>query len=152
MRKPKDWEPEFFVTPMSELSDLIGNVFSRYQGGSSKGNTAQSDQVVTLLNQLKGQIMALSAQVQSLVDEVAATKSIEAASATAMAGMAKQISDLQAQVAAAAANGTISAEDAAAIAQSVSDLKDGATALQAAVPANTDPAAAAPAAPAAPGA
>ena len=86
--------------------------------------------------------MALSAQVQALVDQVTASKSIEAASALAWTGMVNQLTDLKAQLAAAvAAAGAagMSAEDTVAITKAVTDLHDSATVLQTAVPANTTP-------------
>lgn len=84
--------------------------------------------------------MPLSASVQNLVDQVAASKSIEAASAAALVQLVTQSKALSDQVAALTAAGqTMSAEDAAAIAQAASDLHDSAVALQTAVPAGTDP-------------
>lgn len=87
--------------------------------------------------------MSLSATVQGLVDQIAASKSIEASSAAAMVQLvtqsklnADQITSLMAQV---AAGNALSPEDAAAIAKGATDLHDSATALQAAVPANVPP-------------
>lgn len=142
-RKSRDWEPSYFVVPMTELSDIIQTTFSRYQGGP-KGNPAQgqSDQAVVLLTDMKGRIMALSAQVQSLVDQVAASKSIEASSAASLAQLVSQSADLKAQVAAAVASAGaagMSAEDSAAIVQAATDLHDSAAALADAAPKNTAP-------------
>ncbi len=89
--------------------------------------------------------MALSKSVQDLVDQVAASKSLEASSAAAMTELVNQSAQLKKTVddlmAAAAAAGTpgMTADDAAAIAQAAKDLADSATALQAAVPASTPP-------------
>src|SRR6266699_1519266 len=96
-------------------------------------------------NSEKDNSMALSKTVQDLVDQVAASKSLEASSAAAMTELVNQSAQLKKTVddlmAAAAAAGTpgMTAEDAAAIAQAAADLAASATALQAAVPASTPP-------------
>lgn len=84
--------------------------------------------------------MPLSASVQTLVDQVAASKSVEAASAAALMQLVTQSKALTDQIAALTAAGTqMSAEDQAAIAQAATDLHDSAVALQTAVPAGTEP-------------
>ncbi len=96
-------------------------------------------------NSEKDNSMALSKTVQDLVDQVAASKSLEASSAAAMTELVNQSAQLKKTVddlmAAAAAAGTpgMTAEDAAAIAQAAADLAASAVALQSAVPANTTP-------------
>lgn len=85
--------------------------------------------------------MPISASVQTLVDQVAASKSVEAASAAALVQLVSQSAALASQIADLTAAGTaMSAEDQAAIAQAATDLHDSAVALQSAVPANTPPA------------
>ena len=84
--------------------------------------------------------MALQADVQKLVDEVAANsslvKSVEAASGV----LSTQITDLKNQVSALQAGQVLTAEDLTAIQASVATLGETNTELQAAVPANTAPA------------
>lgn len=90
-----------------------------------------------VIDQAKDTNMALSKTVQDLVDQVAASTSLQAASAAAMTELVRQSADLSAQVAALTAAGTaMSAEDAAAITKAAADLAASAVALQAAVPAN----------------
>jgi hypothetical protein len=97
---------------------------------------------------LKGSIMAVSAAVQSLLDQVKANTSLEQSADLALKALAKQISDLgtqisalQAQVAAGAALG---ADDLAALSTAQKDLATSATTLQVDVPANVPPATPAP--------
>ena len=96
-------------------------------------------------NAEKDNSMALSKSVQDLVDQVAASKSLEASSAAAMTELVNQsallkktIDDLNAAAASAGAPG-MTAEDAAAIAQAAGDLAASAVALQAAVPTGVTP-------------
>lgn len=82
--------------------------------------------------------MPLSSSVQNLVDQVTASKSVEAASAAALAQLVTQSKALTDQVAAlTAAGSSMSAEDQEAIAKAAQDLHDSAVALQAAVPVGT---------------
>lgn len=148
MRKPKYWEPPFIQVPVAELQRVVWEVIndvllggSAPKGGSS--TVVDNAATVSLLRQIKDMLMSLSPQVQSLVDQIAASKSIEASSAAAMVQLVSQskansdkITTLMAQVAAGSA---LSAEDAAAIAKGAADLHDSATALQAAVPASVPP-------------
>jgi len=92
-------------------------------------------------NIVKEMIMALSASVQRLVDEVAASKSIQASSSAAMTELVTQSANLSKQIADLVAAGTaMSAEDMAAIDQASTDLAEAAVALQAAIPVNVPPA------------
>lgn len=101
------------------------------------------DHLIRLLeqpNHLKGMIMALQADVQHLVDQVAANTSAVAAAASALEVEAKQIADLQAQLAAIIPGDPIDAEDLAAIKTAADQLQQTNIQLQAAVPANATPA------------
>lgn len=144
MRKPKDWEPQYIQVPIEYLQgiieDIVDTTLSSYQGGGT-GTTIGSDlAVINLLTNIKDMIMPLSASVQNLVDQVAASKSIEASSAAALVQLVTQSKALSDQVAALTAAGTgMSAADAAAITKAATDLHDSATALQAAVPASVSP-------------
>jgi hypothetical protein len=91
-------------------------------------------------NNVKEMIMALSVSVQRLVDQVAASKSLQAASAAALTELVNQSAALSKQIADLVVSGSMSAEDMAAIDQASTDLADAAVALQAAVPVNTPPA------------
>ena len=95
------------------------------------------DALTDLVKELKGNIMSLTAEVQALVDQVAANTSAEASAAAAEKQLATQIADLQAQIAAIVPGAAISPEDLAAIVASTSSLKDSMTALVGAIPANT---------------
>lgn len=86
-------------------------------------------------------IMALTAQVQALVDAVAANKNGVKAALDGLAAEATQIAALQAQIAALQPGAPIDAEDLTAITKAVSDLGDTNSQLQVAVPANVPPAA-----------
>lgn len=167
--KPKDWEPQYTQVPIASLQQIIQDVVNATLSGggvdasavqSSTGGISTSNvEVVLLLNNIKGMIMALTASVQALVDQVAATKSYEDASKAAMALLVTQSKALSDQVATLTAAGTgMSAADAAAVTQATADLHASAVALEVAVPANVAPAPVAaapvvdPAAPAAPAA
>ena len=82
-------------------------------------------------------LMAISAEVQKVIDDIAANTSIAKASAAALVLEAQQITDLQAQIAALQAGTVLSAEDKAALVQGAADLESTNTALQTATPANT---------------
>lgn len=81
-------------------------------------------------------IMALSPQVQALVDAVAANTSAVKAATDGLALEATQIADLKAQIAAITPGQAIDQEDLDAITKAVADLSATNTALQSAVPAN----------------
>jgi len=81
--------------------------------------------------------MALDAQVQRLVDAVAANTNAVKSAQDALALEANQIADLKAQIAAIQPGQAIDAEDLAAITKAADDLQATNTALQAAVPQNT---------------
>lgn len=143
-RGRKEYEPQY-VAPVridslqQWLRDTFNTTLNGYQGGS-KSDLGSSLAVTNLLKTIKDMLMALSAQVQTLVDQVAASKSIEASSAASLAQLVTQSKSLADQVAALTAAGTgMSAEDAAAIAQASTDLHDSAAALAAAAPQNTAP-------------
>lgn len=158
-RKPKDWEEPYVAAVRSAelqsfLVDAVNLALSSYQGGGSANSLGSNIAAVALLKQVKDTVMALSAQVQNLVDQVAASKSAEASSAASLAQLVTQSAALKDQVAAAvAAAGTagMSAEDSAAIVQATTDLHDSAAALADAAPKNVEAGASAePIAPAAP--
>jgi hypothetical protein len=81
--------------------------------------------------------MALTAEIQKVIDDIAANTSIAKSSAAALKLEAQQITDLQAQIAALQAGTVLSAEDKAALVQGAADLEQTNTDLQAAVPAGT---------------
>lgn len=144
MRKFKNWEPQYTVVPTLYLQqiiqDVVNTTLSGYQGGGSATNMGSDIAAVNLLTFIKDTIMSVDANIQSLVDQVTASKSIEAASATALAQLVTQSKELSDKVNALTAAGTgMSAEDAALLAGATKDLHDSATALAAAVPANTTP-------------
>lgn len=85
-------------------------------------------------------LMALSPQVQALVDDVTANTDAVNAALAGLAAEAKQISDLQAQIAAIQPGQPIDADDLAAITAAASQLGQTNTALTAAIPANVQPA------------
>ena len=91
--------------------------------------------------------MAVSAQVQALLTQVALNTSLEQSADLALKALSAQITALGQQIAALqaqiAAGTSLSADDIAALATSVTDLQTSATTLQADVPANTPAAAAA---------
>lgn len=151
-RKAKYWEPPFIQVPVNYLQQIVQDVvnitMTSIQTGIPLPNPttpSANQEVVNLLNNIKDMIMPLSAQVQTLVDQVAASKSIEASSAAAMVQMVSQskalADQLTAAVAAAGAAG-MSAADSAAIVQAATDLHDSASALATAVPASVPPPAA----------
>lgn len=88
------------------------------------------------VDEIKEMIMALQADVQALVDQVAANTSAVQGAIAGLQAEAAQIAALQAQIAALPPNAPIDAEDLAAIQTAVTNLKDTNAALQTAVPAN----------------
>lgn len=84
---------------------------------------------------IRNTLMGLQADVQKLIDEVAANSSLAQASNQALQIQSKQITDLQTQIGTLQAGAPIDAEDLAAIQKAVSDLAETNTALQTAVPA-----------------
>lgn len=88
--------------------------------------------------------MAISAQVQALIDQVKINTSLEQSADLALKALAAQIADLGTQIKALqdqlAAGGTLGADDIAALAQTQQDLAASAKTLAADVPANTTPA------------
>lgn len=144
MRKFKNWEPQYTVVPTAYLQQIVQDVvnatLSGYQGGGTANVIGSDIAAVNLLNLIKDTIMSVDANVQALVDQVTASKSVEAASAAALAQLVTQSKDLSDKVAALTAAGTgMSAADAALLASATKDLHDSATALAAAVPTNTAP-------------
>ena len=95
-------------------------------------------------SRLETLIMAVSAQVQALLSQVALNTSLEQSADLALKALSAQITSLSNQVAALqaqiAAGTSLSADDIAALATSVTELQTSATTLQADVPANTTPA------------
>lgn len=85
--------------------------------------------------------MAISPEVQVVIDAIAANSSLVASVDAALKAEAVQITDLQTQVAALqaqiAAGAPLSADDVAALATGLTQLQDTNTKLQADVPANT---------------
>ena len=92
-------------------------------------------------NEREDILMTISAQVQSVLDQVKLNTSLEQSADLALQalsaqikGLSDQISTLEGQVAAGA---TLGADDIAALATTVNDLQTSATKLQADIPANT---------------
>jgi hypothetical protein len=82
--------------------------------------------------------MALSADVQKLIDGVAQNRNLALANGQALQIQEKQIADLKAQLAGIQPGQPIDAEDLTAIQKAVTDLADTNTQLQSAVPANVN--------------
>jgi len=82
-------------------------------------------------------LMAIQADVQRLVDEVAQNKDLVTSVAQALQVQGKQIDDLKAQVTGLQAGQVLTVDDLNAIKTAVTDLGDTNTALQTATPANT---------------
>lgn len=83
--------------------------------------------------------MAISAEVQAVLDAIKTNTSLVASVDAALKAEAVQIKALQDQIAALQAGGTLSAEDKAGLTQGAADLATTNAALQADVPANTTP-------------
>ncbi len=103
------------------------------------------------LVQAQGKIlMAVSSEVQSALDKVTETVSLEKSVVAGLAAQATQITALNATIAQLQATidagGTLSADDIAALATVGQDLDTVNTALQTSIPANVTPPATAPAA------
>jgi hypothetical protein len=102
---------------------------------------------------LEDLIMAVSAQVQALLDQVKLNTSLEQSADLALKALGAQITALGQQIAALqaqiAAGTSLSADDIAGLATSVTELQASATTLQGDVPANTTPPASTPGQPAA---
>jgi phage shock protein A len=81
--------------------------------------------------------MAVSAEVQTVLDEIKQTKSLAQSVDAGVKLMQGQITDLQNQIAALQAGTVLSAEDKAALVQGAQDLADTNTSLQSDIPANT---------------
>ena len=86
--------------------------------------------------------MSISAQVQTLLDQVAKNTSLEQSADLALKALSVQISDLSMQVAAlqaqiSAGGAPLGADDIAALAQSVTELQVSASTLAGDIPANT---------------
>lgn len=97
--------------------------------------------IFSLLLDLEERLMTVSAQVQSVLDKVTQTESLEQSVLTAIQAQGSQITnlnteiaDLQAQL---AAGGTIGTDDLAALATIGQDLDDVNSGLASAIPANT---------------
>jgi hypothetical protein len=84
--------------------------------------------------------MAISAEIQDVLDKIKANTSLVQSVDAAMKAEAAQITDLQNQIAALQAGAPLSADDKAALVQASADLAATNAALQADVPANTTPA------------
>lgn len=81
--------------------------------------------------------MAISAEIQAVLDGIAKNTSLVQSVDAALKAEAAQIADLQAQIAALTAGTVLSADDKAALVQAAADLAATNTELQADVPANT---------------
>ncbi len=103
--------------------------------------TIDHDAIIARLKHLEKAIMAISPQVQSVLDAIAANSSLVASVDAGFKAEAKQITDLQTQVAALqaqiAAGNTLSADDIAALAAGLQQLGDTNAKLQTDVPAGT---------------
>lgn len=80
--------------------------------------------------------MALSADVQRLIDDVTANRNLAQSTNQAFGVLEQQIKNLQDQVSGLQAGQTVNADDVAAIKKAADDLEATNTALQAATPAN----------------
>lgn len=96
--------------------------------------------VAWLAKQIAKEIV-MTPEIQKAIDDIEATKQLEAAAAAALTlqgtqitALGAQIADLQAQIAAGAG---VTAADLAALKAKTDELEQSNTALQAAVPANT---------------
>ena len=78
--------------------------------------------------------MAISAEVQKVLDDIAANKSASASIEQGVALLQKQIADLQIQIASATG---LSADDKTALGAAATDLESTTAALATAIPANT---------------
>ena len=86
------------------------------------------------LERLEKLVMAISPEVQKILDDIAANKSVAASTAAGVQLLLTQIADLKTQI----ANATgLSAEDKAALTQGATDLESTTTALGTAIPAGT---------------
>lgn len=135
MRKQRDYEPLYLKIPLE--------VIRQHCIGYDEIPFSHQPTSITEVKELKEAIMALSAQVQTLVDQVTASTSVEAASAAALLQLVTQSKALSDQVAAlmaeVAAGTSLSPADAAALTKAATDLHDSATALATAVPVGTVP-------------
>lgn len=86
------------------------------------------------LERLEKIVMAISAEVQKVLDDIAANKSVAASTAAGVQLLLTQIADLKTQIAAIPVGG-LSAEDKAALTQGATDLESTTTALGTAIPA-----------------
>lgn len=111
--------------PESELRAVIEEV----RGLASRTSSAKLEKL----------IMGLTAEVQALVDKVAANTDIVKSAEQALTALEGQIGALQAQLGAIQPGQSISAEDLAALQKAASDLGETNAGLQAAIPANTAP-------------
>jgi hypothetical protein len=99
--------------------------------------------VTGVLQHLTKEIIAMRAEIQTLVDNVAQLKTNKASSDLAWTTMVAQTTDLKTQVAALqaqAAAGGIDSDSLAAVVKAAGDVHDVATGMQQAVPANVPPA------------
>ena len=81
----------------------------------------------------------MDAKIQSAIDQIHETKTIEQASAAALQLLSQQTADLKAKIEELTAAGTVSQDDLAALGAAVTELHDSSVALQTATPANTTP-------------
>jgi hypothetical protein len=82
-------------------------------------------------------LMAIQADVQKLIDEVAQNKDLVTSVAQALQVQGKQIDDLKAQITGLQAGQVLTVDDLTAIQGAVTQLGETNTALQTATPANT---------------
>ena len=110
--------------------------FHHYRNLSSESRS-QADRLEHKLAQMEKMLMAISAEVQAVLDQIKQNTSLVASVDAALKAEAAQITALQAQIAALQAGTVLSAEDKAALVTAATDLAATNTTLQADVPANT---------------
>ena len=101
---------------------------------------SQADRLEHKLAHMEKMLMAISAEVQAVLDQIKQNTSLVASVDAALKAEAVQIKALQDQIAALQTGGVLSAEDKAALVQAATDLAATNAELQADVPANTTPA------------
>lgn len=81
--------------------------------------------------------MAISQEVQGLLDQARVTQSLVKSVDLGLKAQSVQINDLQAQIATLQAGAPLSADDKAALQEAANDLSESNTTLQSDIPANT---------------
>ena len=115
------------------------NINVHHYRNLSSESRSQADRLEHKLAHMEKMLMAISAEVQKVIDDITANTSLVKSVDAALKLQGTQITDLQAQIAALQAGSVLSAEDKAALVQAASDLEATNTTLQADVPANTTP-------------